>query len=286
MDTSVDRANIFLLKHGRLLERRLFGHLFEGADLELVLTALRAYQNTDGGFGNGLEPDKRSPESQPIDVEFALRVLDMIDVFPEDVVTGACDFLMASSTAEGGVPFALPSVKHYPRAPWWDVEDAPPASLNPTASIAGLLMKHGVTHPWIEQAAAFCWRRIQSFTGDAFHDVMPIVMFLEQTNDVDRRNRELERLRERVSRPGVVALTRGPVGYVKFPLDWAPRPTSPLRLLFDDATIERDLDALAAAQQSDGGWPINWEALSPVVEYEWRGWKTVEALSTLSAHGR
>ncbi len=43
----------------------------------------------------------------------------------------------------------------YPYADWWTVEDNPPASLNPTAAIAGLLLKHGVQHPWIESASQY-----------------------------------------------------------------------------------------------------------------------------------
>lgn len=286
MDTPQSRANDFLLNYGRLLERLLFAQLFAGAGVEPVLAALRAYQNADGGFGNGLEPDKRSPESQPVDVEFALRVLDMLDVFPEEIVTPACDFLVSISTPAGGVPFALPSVKRYPRAPWWDVVDDPPASLNPTASIAGLLMKHNITHPWVAEAGAFCWQAIETYTGDAFHDLLPIVMFLEQAQHGDRRDHELQRVRERLLQPGVVALSLGAPGYVKFPLDWAPRANSALRSVFDDERIELDLDRLASSQQSDGGWPINWTAITPAVEYEWRGWKTVDALATLRAYGR
>lgn len=276
MSSSVDHARIFLLLNGRLLERQLFAHLFDGADAQLTLRSLRAYQNADGGFGNGLEPDKRSPESQPIDVEFALRILDMIELSPDDIVLPACDFLTQITTAEGGIPFALPSVKRYPRAPWWDVDDEPSASLNPTASVAALLMQARVSHHWIGRVSPFCWRAIEAYTGSAFHEVMPSVMFLEQASDVERRDLELDRIRERVAVAGVIA-KRGTAGYAKYPLDWAPRPTSPLRSLFDDATIEQDLDALEADQQEDGGWPINWPAISPVVEYEWRGWKTVDA---------
>lgn len=46
------------------------------------------------------------------------------------------------------------------------------------------------------------------------------------------------------------------------------------------------LSALAGQQAADGGWPINWETVSPMCELEWRGWKTLEALVTLRAYGR
>ena len=61
----------FVRQEARLVERRLFATLFEDADPHGVVDALRGYQNADGGFGHGLEPDKRCPDSLPLDVEVA-----------------------------------------------------------------------------------------------------------------------------------------------------------------------------------------------------------------------
>src|SRR5438105_10616817 len=65
----------FLEREGRLLERRLFATLFEGAAPSGVVDALRGYRNADGGFGHGLEPDKRCPDSLAIDVETAFDAM-------------------------------------------------------------------------------------------------------------------------------------------------------------------------------------------------------------------
>jgi hypothetical protein len=70
------------------------------------------------------------------------------------------------------------------------------------------------------------------------------------------------------------------------PLDWAPTPSSYCRVLFSDEEISHHLDALAARQQPDGGWPLSWQALSAMSEMEWRGWVTVGSLHTLKAYGR
>ncbi|MEJ0041403.1 MAG: hypothetical protein WDM81_04005 [Rhizomicrobium sp.] len=69
------------------------------------------------------------------------------------------------------------------------------------------------------------------------------------------------------------------------PLEWAPSPDSPCRKLFSDSVIATHLKALAAKQKDDGGWPISWDPISPGVEFEWRGIRTLEALRTLKAHG-
>src|SRR5689334_15971212 len=127
--TILARAEEFVWSNARLLERRLFAHLFKGAPAEPVRAALLAYQNQDGGFGNALEPDKRCTDSQPIDQEIAMRVLDDVGL-DEAMARRMCDFLQTITTPEGGVPFVLPTVRSAPRAPWWNTDDDPPASLN------------------------------------------------------------------------------------------------------------------------------------------------------------
>jgi hypothetical protein len=277
------RAQEFMWRNGRLLERCLFAHLFGEGPRKPVLVALRAYQNEDGGFGNALEPDKRCPHSQPVDVETALHVLDHMDGLDDPMVERACDWLVTVTTGEGGVPFALPSVRDYPRAPWWEAEDDPPASLNPTAAIAGLLLKHDVQHPWLEGARDYCWGAIEGLETDEFHTLMPVVTFLEHAPDRERAERELERIGARIA--WVVERDPFATGYVKKPLDWAPTPDSFCRRLFDDELIAAHLAALAGRQQPDGGWPISWEPISRMVELEWRGMFTVDALRTLRAYG-
>lgn len=280
----VARAEEFIWLNARLLERHLFAYLYRSGPKEPVLTALRAYQNADGGFGNALEPDKRCPESQPIDVETALYVLDRIDAFDDPMVGRTCDFLETITTPDGGVPFSLPSVNRYPHAPWWEIGENPPASINPTASIVSLLIKHRIEHPWVERATAFCWREIPASDSKAFHDLMPMIAFLEQDPDQQRAEEELERLAKRILEPGVVTLDPDESGYVKKPLDWAPIPESFCRRLFDDETIDLHLRAFVDRQQADGGWPISWDAISPATELEWRGMVTIDALRTLQAY--
>lgn len=282
-----ERARTFIWCNARLLDRRLFQCLFMAGSREDTVTALRAYQNADGGFGNALEPDIRAPVSQPVPVEVAFRVLDAIDGFDiaSDMVERACDYLTTITTAAGGVPSALPSIREYPHAPWWEVAHDPPASLNPTAALAGLLHKHGKHHPWLEPATRYCWEAIAASETTEYHDLMPVLTFLEHVPDRDRAERELARVAERIRRPGVVTYETDAEGYVKRPLDWAPLPTSYCRRLFSDETIAVHLAALAARQQSDGGWPISWPPVSVACETEWRGWLTIEALLTLRAYG-
>lgn len=278
-----ERAEAFIWSNARLLERRLFTYHFCGGSRAAVLAALRAYQNEDGGFGQALEPDIRCPGSQPVPVQHALEILDAIGPDAE-MVRGACDFLTTITTAEGGVPFVLPTARGYPHAPWWESADNPPASINPTAAIAGLLHKLGVAHPWLERASAYCWEQIATLQASEMHDLGVAITFLRYAPERRRAERELERLGRLLLASGLVADISS-TDYVRKPLDWAPTPDHPLRALFDGATIQANLAALAAGQQQDGGWTISWTPISPSCELEWRGWVTLGALQTLQANG-
>ena len=92
-EASFERAREFLYRSGRVLERRLFARLYEDGDADGVVAAVLAYRNADGGFGHGLEPDKLAPQSQPLDVQFALQRLTEAGADARELGAAACDFL-------------------------------------------------------------------------------------------------------------------------------------------------------------------------------------------------
>jgi hypothetical protein len=69
------------------------------------------------------------------------------------------------------------------------------------------------------------------------------------------------------------------------PLDFAPSPGGPARTLFAPGVVERDLERLAEGQHPDGGWRVDFDSYSPSATLEWRGHRTVEALSLLQENG-
>jgi hypothetical protein len=282
--TLLERAETFIYKNARLLERQLFAYHFKGGSRASVLSILLAYQNEDGGFGNALEPDIRCPNSQPVPVEHALKVLDTIG-FNEQIAQQACDYLTTITTPAGGVPWLHPSALTYPRAPWWQVEGDPVATLNPTAGIAGTLHKNHFQHNWVNPATEFCWKEIATLEPNEMHTMGVALSFLYQVSDRERAESELNRLIGPFLKSDLVANIND-TGYVRKPLDWAGTPDHPLRKYFKPEDIEANLDVLIADQQEDGGWNITWPATSPSCELEWRGWLTIERLLTLKANGR
>lgn len=283
MTEILESAKTFILSNARLLERYLFAFHFQSGDSQRVLSALLAYQNQDGGFGNALEPDKRTATSQPIDQEFALRILDEIG-FEPSIALQICDFL-ETVTIDGGIPFVLPTVRDAPRAEWWNTEtDNPPASINPTASIAGLLHKYHFQHPWLAGATDFCWGQIEISQNVSGNDLLSVLLFLEHVPERERAERVFKQISAHMLTGGHIAYDPQASGYIFMPLDFARSPHSMCRRLFDDDTIQTHLEALARRQQADGGWPISWDAISPACEMENRGIVTIGALQTLKAY--
>jgi hypothetical protein len=286
MTDVLEAAAGFVWRTGRLIDRYRFAHLFLGGDRAPVLAALAAYQNPDGGFGNALEPDLRGPASQPEPVEVAFRVLDEVGAMDHPMVAAACDWLVTASTAEGGVPFVLPSALEHPRAPWWQTEPDPPAGLVPTAAIAGLLHKHRAEHPWLAGATAFTWRAIDAMGRTNPYEVRSVLPFLDHVPDRARAEAAFRRVGALTLDQGLVALDPAAEGEVHSPLDLAPTPDTMARRLFSDEVIEAHLDHLAASQRPDGGWTVNFPAFTEAAGLEWRAVVTVSSLVVLGAYGR
>ncbi|MGW1344512.1 hypothetical protein ACWCOV_25960 [Kribbella sp. NPDC002412] len=270
----------FVRREARLLERRVFGTVFEGADPGGVVDALRGYRNADGGFGHGLEPDKRCPDSLPLDVQVAFETLLTAGARDDDMIRRAVDWLQSIATPDGAVPLCGPAVEGYPRAEHiseWTYEP----SLNPTAGLVGQLYRFGFEHPWRDKVAAWCAAELaKGFPEDA-HGMHVSMEFLEHTDDVD-----LDKIRDWLPKLNWYRADAADPTYGVTPLHFAPTPESFWRPLFDDAQIEAHLDRLIADQQPDGGWAITWEPPGQAATLEYRGIVTIAALRTLKAYHR
>lgn len=289
MDDAFTAGDQFLSKQARLLERRLFATCFLDAPATGVVDALRGYQNDDGGFGHGLEPDKRCPASLPVDVEVAFDALSTAGARDEVMVHRACEFLArtaAEAGAGGAVPLAFGVIEAFPRAAHWTEWTYEPG-VNPTAGLVGLLYKLGIEHPWMTQATKYCWDKLESGQVlDDVHTFSEALIFLEHVPDRERADRCADELAGRIAEVPGLHLDPEAEGYGLSPLHFAPMADSRWRGLFTAEQIGADLTKLAGKQQPDGGWTISWEPPSEASELEWRGIVTLDALRTLTSYGR
>jgi hypothetical protein len=279
------RGRDFIYRDGRLLERRLFARLFEGGPASAVVDCLRSYRNTDGGLGHALEPDKRAPESQPLDVQIALDTLDAAGTFDAGLVGSACDFLESVADERGAVPVVLPSIADYPRAHHWRDGNFPPGP-SPAVGIAALLYKHGFEHAWRERASDYCWSVIENEPPDDAHALRECMAFVEHAPDRTRAEAAANGLAEALGKARWFNADADYDGYGLTPLHFATTPHSRWRALFADEQIEAHLKRLADDQEDDGGWPLSWQPPSEAARIEWRGIETLRALRILAAYGK
>src|SRR5262249_51635196 len=151
-----------------------------------------------------------------------------------------------------------------------------------------LLHRHGLSHPWLPGATAFCWERIDRLERADPYEVRSVLTFLEHAPDRTRAGAALTRIGRLMAGQHLVAPGRAGArgGEAPAPLSFAPEPGSPARRLFTGDVIDAHLDALVDAQAEDGGWPVSWPVWTPATGLEWRSWLTIDALARLRANGR
>jgi hypothetical protein len=289
MTIDLAAATAFMATHARLLDRRRFDRLVGDGDPDDVLAAVDAYRNSDGGYGWGLEPDLRSPESQPGGALHALEAF--ADAAPRTTVraTELCDWLASVSRPDGGLPFALPVTDPAGCAPFWAEADSAVSSLHITSAITAMahrVARHDpavAAHPWLAQATSYCLSAIEMMS-DSPHalEVMFVLGFLDAIAD---QRAEALTLIDRVGRAipadGTMHVGGGLEDELMRPLDFAPDPDRPVRRLFSADAIAADLARLGGLQADDGGWTVDFTSYSPMAALEWRGYATVRAVSIL-----
>lgn len=149
----------FMARNARPLDWVRLRHEVDGTSKEEVLRCLAAYQNEDGGFGHGLEPDCWNPGSSPIQTWAATEILVQVGVDTKSpILSGIWAYLGSDHGFEQGRWLAsLPSFNEHPHAPWWTFSSVPDIlrtwGYNPSAALAGFVLGFGCEHPFLEDRA-------------------------------------------------------------------------------------------------------------------------------------
>ena len=280
--------------HARLLDRHRLTLLLGTGDPRAALLALAPYRNPDGGYGWGLEPDLRAPESQP---GGALHAFELFDEVGPITVPGAgqlCDWLFSVTLPDGGLPFALPVADAAGCASFWADADSSVSSLHITSAVTAHAVRaarhdSGVAaHPWLARATEYCLAEVTALDHAGHALELKFVLDLLDALSDARTDvvSQIERLGRTIPPGGLLHVDGGLADEMMRPLDFAPLPDRPVRALFDADVVAAELDRLASQQESDGGWRTDFAAASPAAALEWRGYQTVWAISVLQHNGR
>ncbi|MFG3436142.1 hypothetical protein ACGF0J_02755 [Nonomuraea sp. NPDC047897] len=304
MTIDLTAAAAFMATHARPLDRRRFDLLThsrtpgrpagEGGAVRGALAALDGYRNADGGYGWGLEPDLRSPESQPGAAAHAFEVFEDVAPATSAHAVELCDWLDAVSLPDGGLPFALPVTAAAGCAPWWLAADPATSSLQITAVTAAAAHRVAAhdpavaAHPWLDRATRYCLSAIEAVDEKPHAYVLAFALrFLDAVHGTRPEAAGLAaHLGEHVPSDGRLRVGGGTEEETLHPLDLVFAPGGPSSSLLSPEAVAADLDRLAGMQEPDGGWTVDYATVSPAGALDWRGHATVRALQTLHRFGR
>jgi hypothetical protein len=286
-------ARAFMAAQARILDRRRLELLEGRGDPSAVLAALGAYRNPDGGYGRGLEPDLRAPESQPAAALHAFEVFAEIAPKRTPEASQLCDWLGSIALPDGGLPFALPIEDPIACAPFFAEADPTVSSLQITLIVAANATRVAAhdpavaAHPWRDQATSHCLAALDALEGvPTAYELLCAIRFLDAVYEESAVAAELlSRLAEHLPKDGRLRVQGGLPDESLWPLDLAPVRGRPARTIVSEAMIASDLERLVGEQREDGGWSVDFQSYSPAAAMEWRGYKTLLTLSTLRDNG-
>lgn len=258
---------------------------------------LVAFQNADGGFGHGIEPDVWHPASSPLATTVALQYAHKIGLSPQHaLVQQALRYLVGSYDGAVGKwhPMAA-GVNAYPHAPWWHADTQTGQNAldrdwpNPTAEIIGYLsfyqgtdvdlatlydalVHHIAQADTIESHALACYVRAYEWLPSAVQaEIYPHVV--------------------RLLRPTIHPVpAEWQSAYVPTPLDYVQTPASPFFVEIAD-WVDIQLAQWCHHVQTVGVWTPTWqwgqydESWQKAHQW-WTGKMTVERMIILGNFGR
>ncbi len=296
---SIDRleaAKSFLRTQARPLEQALFAHSFEGGSQADVFAALAAYQNSDGGFGHGLEADVRLPGSSVICTSIAFQVLRHIAA-PSDhpLVAGGCAYVAATfDEATSNWPDVPPTLDDAPHAPWWRYrEDLATRRCNPRAELAGYLVDYSEHFPAAMREAVVesVATSIANHQGEMeMHDLLCVLRFWESPGLPPAIRTALAAKVRALVRATIARDPAASKAYGLPPLDVVDSPESPFATDFAEE-IPIQLDHIIASQSASGAWEPTWSwgdgsDAWQQAHRDWSGVLTLANLRKLRAFGR
>ncbi|MBU1019821.1 MAG: hypothetical protein KJ847_01290 [Firmicutes bacterium] len=179
---------------GRKLEYFLLLSYLEDTDEE-IMTELQKYQNEDGGFGHGLEPDIRMPFSSIAATDVAIYALDFVknhDLKEEMIKKIVTYYENNYDATKKAWNFVTEIVDEFPRAVWWNYENVNSFTYgNPNPELIGFLYQ---TRRYVTKTDITAqMNRVIDYVNDQFikeatmHSIQSVLQFYKRM-DKDVKN--------------------------------------------------------------------------------------------------
>lgn len=298
-EKQIDKAEEYLRENCRPLEQARLGYLFRNGDVKQYIEELKKYQNSDGGFGNGLEPDFLLPYSSPLATSLAFQFLSEIpEPQASDLIEKAIGYLENTLNKERNNWFAVPKeVNDYPHAVWWNWDPETKQTVideswgNPSAELIGYLWKYRKyatildVDSLVDYAIQY-WANKTDFPSE--HEVYSYI-WLYRCLPPEKAKLLEEKLIEATNKLVTYDVDKWKT-YTPQPIHFA---DSPGFFLYDTVKegIDKNLDYLIETIDGNGVWSPNWTWRQYGEEWEkskikWQGILTIRNLKILSNYGR
>lgn len=294
MRLNKNAAKEFILQNARPLELAVYKYLFENESNQAVIDELKKFQNSDGGFGNALEPDFFNPNSSPIATNDAIITLSRVNALDRDsaIVKGMVRYLESHDSFDENKKrwlFAIDSNKDYPHAIWWEKKGDGINGFNPSIPLSAFLICYGNRTPLYEEIVKEGFeylKNIDKASGDELNCFLLAYELLigNNINDII----DLETFKDLLSNAIDNSICKD---IKKYGVEYVPMPSSIFSGIFLEfitpeikPLIDAEKDILGKLQMEDGGFDITWKWYTPYPdEYEqarawWRPRITIEKL--------
>ena len=282
---------------GRPMERALVAYRLDRGSVADVLETLTGFQNDDGGFGHGLEPDLKSPSSSPFQTSVAFQIFRELGTpASHPMVSRGLAYLQDTyDVSTRSWPVTPADVERHPHAPWWVEAAATPSidNLNPRAELLGVLLEYRDARfgDWVdsvEDAVRDCLARTAELE---MHEVLCVLRLAETPRLSTEWMPELAGQLVPAAEACVGTERAAWEGYGLRPIDVAPRPGGLLSSEFGEVA-GMYCDYLVATVSEDGVWSPTWSWSEQYPEaweharQEWSGIIIARHLQVLSAYDR
>ena len=283
----------FILQSARPLELAIYKNFFEHESSQAVVDELLIFQNSDGGFGNALEPDFFNPNSSPIATNDAIITLYRANALDRnsDIVKGIVKYLESHDSFDKNKKrwlFAIDSNKDYPHAIWWEKKGDGISGFNPSISLAAFLVCYGNRTPFYEGIVKDGFEYLESddeVSGDSLKCFL-LAYELLKSNSINNII-DLEHFKDLLCKVVYNSICKDiskyGVEYISMPSDFFCGTYSEFITSEIKPLIEAEKDILGKLQMEDGGFDITWKWYTPYPDFEqarawWRPRITLEKL--------
>lgn len=286
-------AKQFILQNARPIDLAVYQYFFENGSNQAVMEELSKYQNEDGGFGHGLEPDYWNPNSSPIATNDAIITLFRVGALDPnaDMLKGIVRYLESHDSFDEDKKrwlFAIDSNREYPHAIWWEKEEDGIHGFNPTMSLAAFVICYGNRTSLYENILKEGLKYLEEnddVSGDALKCYLLAYELLKNHNIADII--DLEYLKNLISKRISTAICKDTdkygVEYVPMPSDFFAGSYREFITPEIQVLIEAEKNILDQLQKEDGGFDISWNWCTQYSEFGqardwWRPRLTIDKL--------